>query len=49
MGVTDPDKLNKVIIDRQTEIQNGEFFDSSKLFKDGDVTQNARRSLRKRN
>ena len=47
MGITDSQKLQEVIIDRQTEIQNGEFFNSSTLFKDAGA-QSGRRSLRKR-
>ena len=49
MGITDQQELQEVIVDREKEIQNGEFFNSTVLFKDSDVTQNARRQLRKRN
>lgn len=48
LGV-DPQKMQEVIIDREAEIQNKEYFNSTTLFKDGGLSQSARRSLRKRN
>jgi len=45
LGVTDVEVLKNIIINRETEIENGEFFDKTDLFKNN-VLESARRSLR---
>jgi len=50
LGITDEDALKNIILDRETEIQNGEFFDKTKLFttKSKGLTESGRRSLRQK-
>jgi len=47
LGVTDVEVLKNIILNRETEIENGEFFDKTDLFKDN-VLESARRSLRQK-
>jgi len=47
LGVTDAEVLNNIILNRETEIENGEFFDKTELFKDN-ALESARRSLRQK-
>ena len=50
LGITDEDALKNIILDRETEIQNGEFFDKTELFttKSKGLTESGRRSLRQK-
>jgi len=49
LGVTDADVLKNIILDREIEIENGEFFDKTDLFTgDNGMTESARRSLRQK-